>query len=152
MSGNKQLTLNDIVEKAVMSLGLDFVGCDYLPQGKHSLLRIYIDNVAGVTIEDCARTSRQVSAILEVDTPIKGEYRLEVSSPGTDRPLFTLEQYRQFIGSNIKICLNEPFNNKRNFQGELVQVIDDNIVVDIDKQSMIFSFTNIQKANLVVDI
>lgn len=90
---------------------------------KSARLRIYIDRwPGGVTIEDCERVSRQVGALLDVSEMIDGQYHLEISSPGLDRPLYTLEQYRRFIGSRVKIRLRTLFEGRRNFDGRLTGI------------------------------
>ncbi|HFE37119.1 MAG TPA: ribosome maturation factor RimP, partial [Gammaproteobacteria bacterium] len=94
----KQSHLQSLVEPVVGSMGYEFVGVEYLSQGKHSILRVYIDQPAGITVDDCSKVSNQLSAMLDVEDPIRGEYHLEVSSPGMDRPLFTGAHFSQFIG------------------------------------------------------
>ena len=91
---NSSVTLvTELIDTTIQVLGLDLWGVELLQQGKYSLLRIYIEREEGVTIEDCEKVSRQVSALLDVEDPIAGEYTLEVSSPGMDRPLFSIEHY-----------------------------------------------------------
>ena len=100
--------LQEILEAAVTTLGFELVGVDYIAQGHRSVVRVYIDSEVGVTVDDCARVSRQVSAILDVEEPIRSEYTLEVSSPGIERPLFTLAHYQRFIGRAVDIRLRFP--------------------------------------------
>lgn len=105
------------------------LGIEYVSQGKHSVLRIYIDKEGGILVEDCEAVSRQASAILDVEDPISSEYTLEVSSPGMDRPLFTLEQFASHAGEQVKIKLRSPFEGRRNFQGLLRGVEEQDVVV-----------------------
>lgn len=97
--------LQAIVAPVIEALGYECWGIEFLSQGKHSLLRIYIDHADGIFIEDCEKVSRQVSGVLDVEDPISNEYTLEVSSPGMDRPLFTLEQFAAHAGEQVKIKL-----------------------------------------------
>lgn len=120
------------IAAAVRGLGYELVGVEHLPQGRHSLLRIYIDTDAGVTVDDCERVSRQVSGVLDVEDPIRGHYTLEVSSPGLDRPLFTAEHFARFAGRQVKLRLALPLAGRRNFTGVLQGMKDDDVVVVID--------------------
>ena len=88
-------TLRDSLASIVEALGYEFVGSEIVGQGKHAVLRIYIDSENGITIDDCSKVSYQVSAMLDVEDPIRGEYDLEVSSPGIDRPLFELSHFKK---------------------------------------------------------
>ncbi|MCL4115648.1 UNVERIFIED_CONTAM: hypothetical protein GTU68_056399, partial [Idotea baltica] len=124
-------------------------GIEYIPQGKHSLLRVYIDREEGVLIDDCAKISRQLSALLDVEDPISAEYTLEVSSPGIDRPLFVLEHFSLFVGEVVKIKLRTPFEGRRQFQGLLCGIEDQDIVVEVDNYEFLLPIDNIEKANIV---
>ena len=122
--------LQALVAPVVEALGYQCWGVEFLSQGRHSLLRIYIDKQPdGVLIEDCEIVSRQISGVLDVEDPISAEYTLEVSSPGMDRPLFTLEQFASHAGEQVKIKLRSPFEGRRNFQGLLRGVEEQDVVV-----------------------
>jgi ribosome maturation factor RimP len=113
------------------------------------VVRIYIDSPDGITVDDCAKVSRQVSSVFDVEDPIMGEYTLEVSSPGMDRPLFKLEQYRQYIGEKVKIKLRIPFDGRRNFAGQMTGVEDEDIVVAVDDNEYLLPFDLIDKASII---
>lgn len=149
---NKRTQLNEILEPIVSAMGYEFVGCEFFPQGKHSLLRIYIDKENGVDVDDCARVSRSVSDALDVEEPIKGEYTLEVSSPGLARPLFTIAHFQKFIGAEIHIKLIIPHEKRRNFTGVLQDVRGEDIVLSVDENTFTFAFKQIEKANLVAKL
>ena len=83
-------------------------------------------------MDDCAIVSRQISGVLDVEDPISVEYTLEVSSPGMERPLFTLEQFAKYVGEQVKIKLRSPFEGRRNFQGLLRGVEEQDVVVQVD--------------------
>lgn len=138
------------IEAAVRGLGYELVGVEHIPQGRHSILRVYIDTDAGVTVDDCERVSRQVSGMLDVEDLVRGNYVLEVSSPGLDRPLFTAEHFARFTGNKVKLRLSLPLAGRRNFSGLLQGVHDDEVVVTVDEVGeMRFSLSNIEQARLV---
>ena len=98
--------LLDLIQPAVEGLGYEFVGAELVGQGKESILRVYIDTDAGVLVGDCTKVSHQISGVLDVEDPISGQYNLEVSSPGIERPLFTLEHFERFKGKVVKLELH----------------------------------------------
>ena len=146
--------LTELVASAVEPLGYELLGVEYVPQGRHSLLRIYIDSPEGITLDDCERASRQVSAVLDVDDPIKGQYTLEMSSPGLDRPLFTAAHFVQFVGHEVKLRLHSPIDGRRKFKAVINRVDGDQIHLttsDTDEEWQT-SLDNIEKANLVPEL
>ena len=134
---------------SVEDLGYELVGIEYIRAGKHSTLRVYIDQEAGILVDDCAAVSRQVSAIMDVEDPITNEYTLEVSSPGLDRPLFKAAHYQIFTGEEVKIQLRMPVQNRRRWKGVIVCVEDEIICLNVDGKEERFALSNIQKANIV---
>lgn len=144
--------LEDKIRKLVESKGYEYVGCELLPQGKDAIFRIYIDNPpTGVTVDDCAAVSYQVGAMLDVLDPFEGRYTLEVSSPGVDRPLFGIEQYQKYIGSQVKIRLNMAVQQRKQYKGILQRVDEENIYLLIEglEQEVKLPFSQIGKANLI---
>ena len=93
--------LENLISSAVIALGYEFVGYEYVPQDKHALLRVYIDSKTGIGVDDCGKTSRQISAVLDVEESIKAAFTLEVSSPGLNRKLFSLAQFERFVGQTV---------------------------------------------------
>jgi len=148
---NLEEKLREIVGAAVETLGYEFVGCEYHRQGRRGLLRVYIDSEHGIMLKDCEQASRQISAVLDVEDPIEGGYDLEVSSPGDDRPLFTLAHFHRFVGRLVRIRLSVPQNGRRNYKGVLEVVSDEAITVTGDGETWILPFNDIEKANLVPD-
>ncbi|MBJ7552725.1 ribosome maturation factor RimP [Marinomonas spartinae] len=147
----KYTILEELIRPVVEGLGFQFWGMEYLSQGKDSVLRIFIDTELekGIDVEDCAQVSRQVSSILDVEDPITGEYNLEVSSPGLDRPLFELTQYQAYVGAVIALRLRVPFDGRRKFKGLLVAIEDDDVVIRVDQEEYLLPFDLIDKANVV---
>ena len=134
---------------SVEDLGYELVGVEYVRAGKHSTLRVYIDQEEGILVDDCAAVSRQVSAIMDVEDPITNEYTLEVSSPGMERPLFNAAQYAAFIGEEVKIQLRMPIQNRRRWKGVISSVDGEIISVSVEGKEERFALSNIQKANIV---
>lgn len=138
-----------LIAPTINALGYKLWGCVYIPQGRYSLLRIYIDHENGINVEDCQTVSHQVSSILDVSDPIKGEYHLEVSSPGLDRPLFKPEQYSAYIGQLIQLRLTSALHDRRNYKGILTAVMPLAIQLDVDGVSYELPFELIEKAHLI---
>lgn len=141
--------VQQLIEPAVTALDYTLWGVELISQGRHSTLRIYIDSPNGITVDDCALVSHQVSGILDVEDPIQSRYTLEVSSPGMNRPLFTLEQYQQSVGELIKLRLNAPFEGRRNFLGVLTAIEGDDVVLHVDGEEYLLPVESIDKANVV---
>ncbi len=145
----KDALLSDLVAPVVTALGLELWGIEYLSQGRQATVRIYIDSPEGVSVEDCANVSRQVGAIFDVEEPIAGEYTLEVSSPGMDRPLFVLAQYSANIGEQVKLRLRVPYEGRKNYSGQLTAVEGDDVVVAVDEHEYLLPFDLIDRGNII---
>ena len=147
---NSSVTLvTELIDTTIQALGLDLWGVELLQQGKYSLLRIYIEREEGVTIEDCEKVSRQVSALLDVEDPIAGEYTLEVSSPGMDRPLFSIEHYSKYVSSEVVLKLRRPMNGRRKFKGQIIKVSGDIVGLLVEGSEYDLEFSDIEKARIV---
>jgi ribosome maturation factor RimP len=144
--------LQDLIEPAVIALGYELVGIEYLPQGKHSLLRVYIDHEDGIMVEDCSKVSHQLSGLLDVEDVVNGQYNLEISSPGLDRPLFTPQHFERFTGCNVKLKLSIPFEGSSKYRGLLCGIEDETVVINVDGNEIALPFDIIDKANLVPNI
>lgn len=162
---DKATDISNLLSPTVQALGLELLGVEYLPSPGGALLRLYIDipqDAVGdieaprmVGIEDCESVSREVSAQLDVQDPISGHYTLEVSSPGVDRPLFTLAQFARFLGEQAKIGLKLPQDGRRRLQGRIIAVEGERVELELDAkpepQRVSVAFDNIEKARLVPD-
>jgi ribosome maturation factor RimP len=141
--------VTELIDTTIQVLGLSLWGVELLQQGKYSLLRIYIEREEGVTIEDCEKVSRQVSALLDVEDPIAGEYTLEVSSPGMDRPLFSIEHYLKYVGSEVDLKLRRPINGRRKFKGQIIKISGDIVGLLVEGFEYSLEFSDIEKASIV---
>lgn len=140
--------INSMIAPAIEALGYELWGLEQSGQGSNQLLRIYIEHAEGIGVDDCAKVSHQVSGILDVEDPISGEYTLEVSSPGVDRPLFKLAHYEQYIGQKVSIRLRYAFEDRRNFRGMIAGIEQDEVVLRVDNEEYLFPIDDIDKAQL----
>jgi ribosome maturation factor RimP len=142
--------IRQLLQPVVEALGCELWGVDLQTGAKTKLLRIYIDKDNDlVGIEDCERVSRQASSILDVEDAINGEYILEVSSPGMDRPLYEIGQYEKYVGEDISLKLRFPYEGRRNFKGRLTGVDGDEIILVVTDHEYLFPVEGIEKANVV---
>ncbi len=140
--------LVELIEPIVDGLGYECVGIEYNPHPKHGLLRIYIDKEEGVLLEDCSKVSHHLSGVLDVEDPIQGNYQLEVSSPGMDRPLFKIDQFNRYIGSQVKVTLFRPVDKRRKIIGMILGVEENIIRIQEGGQVFNVPFQAMSKARL----
>ena len=138
-----------LLEPLVESLGYELVCLELLGSGSNALLRLYIDGPQGIGLEDCERVSREVSATMDVANPISGSYRLEVSSPGLDRPLAKPEHFQRYAGRQAKVQMRMPIEGRRRFAGRLLGLEQDEIVIEVDGSSFRLPLEQVEKARLV---
>lgn len=171
MSAKKQ-KLENIIRPVVEGLGYECWGIDFISQGKHSVLRVYIESLSnqaqavadesaeqqvdegkeresGIELADCEKVSRQLSGVLDVEDPIAGDYTLEVSSPGMDRALYELYQYERFKGHHVALKLRMPFEGKRKFNGILNGVEGNDVLLLVGDEELLLPIEGIEKANIV---
>ena len=145
--------LTQLFEPVVESMGYELVGVEFQGAGHHGTLRVYIDRDSGVSVDDCAAISHQISGILDVEEPIKQAYDLEISSPGIDRPLFKLADFERFSGRKAKIKLAVGQQGRKNFKGELRGVADSKWVkIEVDGETYDLTYADNARAHLVGDI
>lgn len=143
--------LNHVIKATAEGLGFQLWGYEYRPHSESALLRIFIEKEAGISVEDCAKVSRQVGAVLDVEDLIPVAYILEVSSPGIDRVLFSQDQYEQYIGQAAKIRTRTPVEERRNFKGTLEKVTDTHVSILVDNETYEVPFDVIDRTRLVID-
>src|SRR2546423_3938521 len=158
--------VREIAERVAASSGLEVVEVDLRGGGKARMLRIVIDKPSGVTHEDCAKLSREVGTILDVEDAVSGgSYTLEVSSPGLDRKLVRAADYERFAGSRVKLTTRQPVNGNRHFEGKLDGFHEGRLTIDLTPvrkkaktndsappHKLEIELGNVEKANLVPEI
>ena len=140
-----------LLEPVVAALGYELLEIEWSSAGRNSLVRVYIDRTDGgsIGLDDCERTSRSIGAVLDAADPIGTEYQLEVSSPGFDRPLRTAEHFARFAGSEARIELAAPIENRRRFRGRLGPVEGGEVTIEVDRKVWKLPLAGISKARLV---
>ncbi|MCH9746018.1 MAG: ribosome maturation factor RimP [Proteobacteria bacterium] len=145
--------ITNLIDPVVKDMGYELVGVEYVASGKHSILRIFIDTEHGIGIEDCEKVSHQLSAVFDVEDPIAGQYNLEVSSPGIERPLFHIGHYQRFLGNDISLRLVRPIEGQRKFKGVIGSVSEVNNTIELVTElgPVMLDIDMIEKANLVAN-
>ncbi|MBT3186600.1 ribosome maturation factor RimP [Candidatus Thioglobus sp.] len=143
--------IEELINPVIADMGYELVGIDYIASGKHSTVRVYIDSDKGIGLDDCEVVSRQISAIFDVEDPVSGQYNLEVSSPGIERPLFHIGHYQRFLGHDVKLRLLRPMNGQRKFNGAIGSVSEVNNSVELVTElgPVTLDIDMIEKANLI---
>ncbi len=140
-----------IAEPLLVGKNMELVDLEFRKEGVGKVLRIFIDKADGVTVEDCANISRELSTLMDVNETIEEKYVLEVSSPGLRRPLKKIDDFKKFKGKLVLIKTKEPIDNRKVFKGYLKDTNDEGIEMDIDGLLYSLSFQQIHKANLEID-
>ncbi len=142
--------IRDLIEPVIEDMGYELVLVEMTGDSSGGqILRAYIDAPGGILLEDCEQVSKQVSAMLDVEDPIKGEYSLEVSSPGLERPLVKPEHFIRFRGSRVKVLTRSAHLGRRRFTGLLTEAGEQTFCVDVDGEDYELPYSDIDKANLV---
>jgi ribosome maturation factor RimP len=144
--------LGELLGPIVVGLGYELWEIEYAPRAGGGLLRLYIDSPDGISLDDCEKVSRAVSAMLDEADPIPNEYTLEVSSPGLDRVLRTQAHFLRFAGSRVKVEMIQQINGRKRFQGRLKQVGQGEITLETDGGEVSLPIEDIHRARLVPDI
>ena len=145
------IELRSLLEPVVERLGYELVHVT-LGGSKLGALRMFIDAPGGITVDDCERVSQQVSDVLDVEDMIEGEFTLEVSSPGLDRPLVKQEHFEQVQGKDVSIRMQSLHLGRRNFRGSLLEVLSDAVLVEVDGEPYELLYSEMQRANLLSEI
>lgn len=148
---NRQmLAITARLAPTVTSMGYELLGCQLVGGSGSKKLQVFIDKEeTGINVDDCAAVSHQISAILDVEDLVSGEYRLEVSSPGWERPLFEPQHYRRFVGEHAFVKLYDALDGRKNFTGVILSVEGETIIFESDTKTFTFNFEQIQKGHLV---
>ncbi|MBT8098431.1 MAG: ribosome maturation factor RimP [Gammaproteobacteria bacterium] len=141
--------LAELLAPTVEGLGYELSDLEVKLGGKGGVIRVFIDKPDGVDLHDCEKVSLAVSALLDVEDPVPGNYNLEVSSPGLDRKLTKVEHFQRFMGETVKVQMRLPLDGRRRFRGRLTAADDETIVVDVDGESHTLPIATIDTARLV---
>lgn len=144
--------IRTLIEPMIQSHGFEIWSCEVHHSGRHSLVRVTIENAEkGVSLDDCTLISREIGAILDVEDPIKTEYQLEISSPGMDRVLSTIPHFTRYIGTDIKVKLRAPHARKSGI-AKIEKVDGESIFLTLenDNETLQVTLGDIQKANVLV--
>lgn len=143
--------LNALLEPVVDDLGYELIYLELVGDGSDRCLRLFIDHADGIGLEDCEAVSREVSALMDVEDPISGNYRLEVSSPGLDRPLAKAEHFQQFIGQEARVQMQFPIEGRKRFRGRILGVEADTVRLEYDGVEVELAIAGMERARLVPD-
>lgn len=144
--------VNELVEPIVNELELELVDVEYIKEGGHWYLRVFIDRDGGVDIDDCAEVSQKLSDILDKENPIPQAYMLEVSSPGVERPLKQRQDYEKYKGQLVCVQTKEKYKGYEQFTGYLQGINEDNqVILEYDRENISIPYELIQKANLTLE-
>lgn len=149
-----QTKVTELVTPIADSLGIEVVDVEYVTAGRSMVLRVYLDKGGGITLDDCADVSRELSAMLDVEDFIPGRYTLEVSSPGLDRPLKKLSDFNRFKGELAVVRTRSPLtddagNRRKTFHGVIRDVSDSCVTIELTEGQMAtIPFAAVAKANL----
>ncbi len=141
----------EVLHPIVEDNSCELVDIKYMSEQSGKVLRIYLDKQGGVTVDDCADVSRELSVALDAYDIIPHSYTLEVSSPGLRRPLLRREDYDRFKGKKIRIKMTEPIEQKKMFVGTLVGTSGEKVIVKVDNRYYELPFNFVGKANLEID-
>jgi ribosome maturation factor RimP len=143
--------LSGLLEPTIERLGYELSDLEVKLGGRGGVVRIFIDHSDGIGLEDCEKVSLAVSALLDVEDPLPGQYNLEVSSPGLDRKLTKIEHFQRFTGETVKVQMRFPIEGRKRFRGTLVSSNDEKIVVEVDGEPHSLPMATIDTARLVPD-
>lgn len=141
--------LQEILEPGAEALGFEVLAVELTGSPGQSVVRVYIDGPEGVTVDDCARASHQFGAILDVEDPIAGQYVLEVSSPGLDRPLTKARHFQAVVGREIRLQTSVALDGRRRFRGRLKDADSERLEMIIDGETYRIPLSSVAKARLV---
>ena len=136
-------------------MGYEYVGCEFFTTGRQSGIRIYIDCEGGITCNDCAKASEQAKDALTVAQLLSDAYTLEISSPGLDRPLFSVADFQRFVGHQVIMRLRHPKEGRRKWQGTITAATENGQItlhIATDQSTVTVNFDDIEKARLEPDI
>lgn len=140
-----------LLEPGIEALGYELLDLEWVT-GQRSVLRVYLDAPGGVQVEDCEQVSHYVSGVLDVEDPVPGQYVLEVSSPGLDRPLVRPEHFRRFVGHEVQVEILEPLDGRRRFRGRLAEAAAERIALECEGRRVELTYDALRSARLIPEL
>ena len=149
-----KIRITELAKKTASSMKMEVVLAEIKNEGGRTIVRIYIDQPAGITLEDCERFSRRFSTAIDVEDFVSFAYVLEVSSPGINRPLVKEADFLKFLGENARVRLLRPIEGQRNFKGRIIDVTEGRVTLESaqDDKRVVIDAEDIEKANLLADL
>jgi ribosome maturation factor RimP len=148
-----EASITTLAEQVAASLGMEVIRAEIKGGGGRSIVRVFIDQPGGISLNDCERFSRQFSVLLDVEDWIPFSYMLEVSSPGLDRPLVKEADFRRFAGKRAKVRTRTPIQGQNVFRGVILDIVEDRLGLEIEPGTKIeISLAEIERANLIIEI
>jgi ribosome maturation factor RimP len=152
-SNPKAQALEALLSPSVSAMGFEWWGCEVMTFGRMPVVRIFVEGANGITVGECQKVSRQIQAVMTVENAMAGDFRLEVSSPGLDRQLFSVEQLKRYIGRSVKLKCKEMVEGQRQMTGILQTIHDNDLDLKlVDGRDVKVAFDNIIRANLIPEL
>ncbi len=153
MSNSKtESDIAQIINPKLVELGIELVDIKYTREGGHWFLRVFIDKLTGIGLEDCQLVSENIDPLLDEHDPIPHAYTLEVSSPGLDRPLKKPADFARFTGENVKLTTYTPLEGKRKFKGKIIAAENHSITLDVNGTSIVLPLEQVASARLLPEL
>jgi len=140
-----------LIEPILDEMEIELVDIEFLSEQSRWILRIYVDESGGITLDDCARVSREIGDLIEVKDIFDQGYVLEVSSPGLNRRLKKEKDFERAVGKNIKIRMATPLEGQQNFRGNLQSFQDGILCLSVKDDLILLPYGDVEKGNLVYD-
>lgn len=140
-----------VARTVVEPMGFALWGVESALEGRSQIVRIYVESPQGVDVEKLAEASRHIGLVLDVEDFIPGAYRLELSSPGFERPFFSTAQMREYVGEKVEVRTRIPLGDRKKFRGILKEVREDSVTVEAEGKAFDLRWDDVKKARLVVD-
>jgi len=152
MANNKIVTsLEELIKPGLDDMGIELVDIQYVKEGGHWFLRIFIDQPGGIGLEDCQRVSGYVDPLLDEHDPVPHAYTLEVSSPGIERPLKKLADYERFAGRQISLNTFVPVEGRRKFKGVLMGASNQSVTLEAEGNNIVIPMEQVASARLIAE-
>ena len=148
LNGDMERNIVSLCEPVLASLGFDCVHLEFNGGSGKGMLRIFIDHEDGITVNDCARASRQLETVLDVEEVLNGAYTLEVSSPGLDRPLGRRSDFERYQGQTAKIKTHAPIAGQRHWKGSLAGIEGEDLLIEVNGETVAIPLSDVKRANL----